>query len=475
MDLTTLLTIGSQEVAGCGMKETSMAQIFKAYDIRGIYPTDLNEDIINKIGRAFSEIIKEEVDKDQVTIVVGRDMRVSSPSLAGALIQGITAQGVNVMDIGLASSPTFYYAVSELGVDGGLQVSASHNPAEYNGVKLVRQKALPMGYDSGIGRIEEMVKAGVFQDAARPGSVREVSGMIEKETAFALDVCDTDGIKSMKVVADAANAMGATYLAELFKHLPGELVEMNFELDGTFPAHEADPFKEENIKDLKARVVAEKADLGIATDGDGDRIFFIDDKGELMEPAILRGIMAQIELAERPGAVICYDIRPGRITRDMIVEAGGRPDVTRVGHTLIKARALEMDAAFAGESSGHFFFNNSPGVFEMPMLAVLKLMDYICKAGKPLSEIVAPLRKYAHSGEINSTVEDKEGKMKELAEIYKGGEISWLDGVTIELEDFWFNVRPSNTEPLLRLNLEAVNRDVMAAKRDELIRIIRAE
>ena len=231
--------------------------------------------------------------------------------------------------------------------------------------------------------------------------------------------------------------------------------------------------KDENIRDLKARVVEAKADLGIATDGDGDRIFFIDEKGELVEPAILRGIMAKIALREHPGATICYDIRPGRITRDMIVENGGKPSVTKVGHTLIKAQAIEEGAVFAGESSGHFFFNTEIGMFEMPMIVMLKLFEEICTAGKTLSEIVDPLKKYYHSGEINSTVEDKDAKLKELAEIYKDGEISWLDGVTVEFDEFWFNVRPSNTEPLLRLNLEAVSPEAMKKRTDEVLKIIR--
>jgi len=281
-------------------------------------------------------------------------------------------------------------------------------------------------------------------------------------------------IKFLKIVADPANAMGALYLSKLFKELPCELIKMNFDLDGTFPSHEADPFKDENIIDLKKKVVEEKADLGIATDGDGDRIFFIDEKGQLVEPAILRGIMAKIVLKEQPGARICYDIRPGKITRDMIEEYGGIPSVTKVGHTLIKSQAIQEKAAFAGESSGHFFFNTDIGMFEMPMIVVLKLLEEISSIGKKLSQLVDPMRKYFHSGEINSKVEDKEAKMNEIASTYKDGKISWLDGVTIEFHDFWFNVRPSNTEPLLRLNLEAVSKKIMEKRTKEVLNIIRS-
>jgi len=451
-----------------------MAQIYKAYDIRGIYPDDLNEEIIFKIGKAYADILKDEIKKDEVTIVVGQDMRVSSPMLTKSLIKGIVGQGVNVIDIGLSSTPTFYYGVTTLGVDGGMQVSASHNPKEYNGVKIVRKKALPVGYDNGIDRIEQKVKTNDFSDSGKKGSVTREKGILDREVEFSLKHANIKKIKSLKIVADPANAMGALYLSKLFKELPCELITMNFDLDGTFPAHEADPFKEENIIDLKKKVVEEQADLGIATDGDGDRIFFIDEKGQLVEPAILRGIMAKIVLKEQPGARICYDIRPGKITRDMIEEHGGIPSVTKVGHTLIKSQAIQEKAAFAGESSGHFFFNTDIGMFEMPMIVVLKLLEEISSIGKKLSELVDPMRKYFHSGEINSKVEDKEAKMNEIAATYKDGKISWLDGVTVEFNDFWFNVRPSNTEPLLRLNLEAVSKKVMEKRTREVLNIIRS-
>jgi len=450
-----------------------MGTIFKAYDIRGIYPEQLDEETIYRIGKAYADILIDELAKDNITIVVGQDMRTSSPSLADNIIRGITEQGVNVVDIGLASTPTFYFAVTNLGLDGGMQVSASHNPKDYNGVKIVRRKALPVGYDNGIDLIEHKVENNDFKPAGQTGTVTRREGLLESEIEFSLQHADLAKIGPLKVVADPANSMGAPSLAGLFKRLPGELIQMNFELDGTFPAHEADPFKDENIRELKAKVIEEKADLGIATDGDGDRIFFIDEKGQLVEPAILRGIMAQIALREHPGATICYDIRPGKITRDMIVEAGGKPSVTKVGHTLIKAQAIEENAAFAGESSGHFFFNTEIGMFEMPMIVMLKLFEEICTSGKKLSEIVDPLKKYFHSGEINSTVAEKEAKLKELAEIYKDGKISWLDGVTVEYDDFWFNVRPSNTEPLLRLNLEAISPEAMEKRKAEVLKIIR--
>jgi len=449
-------------------------EIFKAYDIRGIYPDDLNEELIYKIGRAYADMLKEETGKDEVTMVVGRDMRVSSPQLSEKIIEGITVQGVNVINIGLASTPTFYYGVSMLGADGGMQVSASHNPKEYNGVKIVKSRAFPVGFDTGIEEIMNRVIANEFQSAGKKGTVLENNEVLDRHVDYALAGSDKEKIKPIRVVADAANSMGVPYLEKLFEKLPCELIKMNFELDGTFPAHEADPYKEENVEDLKKRVIEEKADLGIATDGDGDRIFFVDDNGKMVDPAIIRGLLSKIVLEKNEGVTICYDIRPGKITRDMIEENGGKPCVTRVGHSLIKAKGIEEGAKFAGESSGHFFFDTEYGFFETPDIVTLKILEEISKEDKKLSEIIKPLQRYYHSGEINSEVEDKEGVMKKLQEIYKDAKnISLLDGVTIEFDDFWFNVRPSNTEPKLRLNLEAISKEVMEEKRDEVLKVIR--
>ena len=451
-----------------------MAGIYKAYDIRGIYPDQINEEVAYGIGRAYADILREELESKEITIVVGCDMRISSPQLTKSIIDGITKQGVNVIYIGLSSTPTFYFAVARYGYDGGMQISASHNPKEYNGVKIVKAKAYPVGYDTGLDEIERRVNENDFLKCEFIGDVSEREDVLDEELRVSLKYADPGKIKPLKVVADVANSMGAPFLDKLFSKLPCKLVRMNFKLDGSFPVHQADPFQEKNIVDLKKRVISEGADLGLATDGDGDRIFFVDDKGELVDPAIVRGLLAKIVLRENPGATICYDIRPGRITYDMIVENGGKPVVTRVGHSLIKAQAIDENAIFAGESSGHFFLDIEYGFFEVPMIIVLKILEEISMENRNFSEIIRPLRKYQHSGEINSEVENKEAKMKELAERYKdAGNISWLDGVTIEFDDFWFNVRPSNTEPLLRLNLEAETKDIMEQKRDEVLKIIR--
>ncbi len=447
--------------------------IYKAYDIRGIYPDELNEELAKKIVQAFALMRKKELDKEQLTIVVGTDMRMSSPSLKKQVIEGLVESGVRIIDVGLVSTPTFYFAVSYFGYDGGLMVSASHNPAQYNGIKLVRESAKPFGQGNGMEELQKIVEQNEFFVSENKGNVISKEEILFTQAKEEEKFADLKKIKPMKIVADAANAMGAQYLTELFADLPQiELIKMNFDLDGTFPAHEADPYKEENIADLKKRVLAEKADLGIATDGDGDRIFFIDNAGELVEPAILRGIMAELFLRDNPGATICYDIRPGKITRDMILQNGGVPSVTRVGHSLIKKQMLDTGAVFGGESSGHFFVKFPYGVFEAPMVVTLKLLQELSEKNITLADYVKPLKKYFHSGEINFKVEDKNVVMQKLKEKFADAEISDLDGLTFEYPDFWFNVRASNTESLLRLNLEGVGEKIVKEKIAEITEII---
>ncbi|MAG08735.1 phosphomannomutase/phosphoglucomutase [Candidatus Woesearchaeota archaeon] len=447
-------------------------EIFKAYDIRGIYPSDMNEDIIYKIGRAFVQLIKKEnPSKKRLTVVVSRDMRLSSPSLAKSIIKGVIDSGADVVDIGLSSTPTFYYAVAKYGYDGGLQVSASHNPKEYNGVKVVRAKAYPVGLDNGLDKIRDMCSEGNFPEVKEKGKVSKRNDILKDLVKYSMGFYDFS-IKPLKIIADTANAMGAVDLEALFKELPCKLVKMNFKLDGTFPAHQADPFQDKNVQELKKKVVDEGADLGIATDGDGDRIFFIDDKGTMIEPAIIRGIISKVVLEHHPKSKICYDIRPGMITKDMIVENGGTPIVTKVGHSLIKEKAIKEGAEFAGESSGHFFMKTEYGFFETPLITALVIMDMVSKKGK-ISKIIKPLRKYFHSGEINLEVEDKEAAIEKLKEKYSDGKVSTLDGISVEFDDWWFNARPSNTEPLLRLNLEARTKARMEEKKKEILEAIK--
>lgn len=450
------------------------SSIFKAYDIRGKYPQSLNEELAYKIGQAYSQILKRENPDKKLKIVVGHDMRISSPALKESLIKGIINSGLDVVEIGLVSTPTFYFAVAYYGFNGGVQVSASHNPKEYNGFKMVRARAAPVSGDGGIYEIRDLVIKNQFSESKVKGRVSRKEKVVEEEMKVQRKGINWKKIKPFKIVVDTANAVGILDIEVIFKDLPCELIKLNFKLDGTFPVHHPDPLKEKNLEQVKHAVIKHNADLGIAPDGDGDRYFFIDDKGRTLRQEILRGIMAQLALKEHPGATVCYDIRPGRITKEMIEEAGGKAVVTKVGHSLIKEKMLKVDAIFGGESSGHYFYKFPYGTFEAPIVLVLKFLEFLSEQDKPLSKTIKPYEKYFHSGEINSDVKDKEAKMKEIAKKYSDGKISYLDGVTIEYDDFWFNVRPSNTESLLRLNLEAVSKKKMEEKRDEILKLIRS-
>jgi len=449
-------------------------KIFKAYDIRGVYQVDFDEDLAYRLGLAFVQFRTKELDKQNLKLVAARDMRLSSPSLHENLMRGMVDGGAEVIDIGLASTPTFYFAVAHFGYDGGIQVSASHNPAEYNGFKIVRERATPIGEGTGMEELKALA-LGELTSSSVKGFITKHDGVVNEQVEYDLTHVDLSLIKPMTVVIDPANAMGAQFFDVLFARLPQiKLIKMNWELDGSFPAHEADPFKPENIAPLCERVKLEKADLGISTDGDADRIFFVTEDGQAVEAGITRAILCQIFLAERPGAKIAYDIRPGRITRDSIVAAGGEPIVTRVGHSLIKAQAIKEGAYFAGESSGHFFLNMAEGCYEVPMIVALKMFTALSDYNGTFSDYIKQYQKYFHSGEINSKVADPLAKIDEIKTKYSAGIQNDLDGITIEFEDYWFNVRPSNTEPLLRLNLEAVSKEKMEEKRDEILAVIRS-
>ena len=456
--------------------------IFKAYDIRGIYPSELNEEHVFIIASSFAALLQQEHPEKKLTVVVGRDMRTSSESLAIQAIQALAEQGVDVVNIGLVSTPTFYFGVAFYGYDGGLMISASHNPKEYNGVKFTRAAAVPVSGDTGIYDIRDRSLAHERVSAkkhANPpvavgqkGTISMRDGVLQDEVAFMLERFSPCSIKPLKIVADPANSMGSLYLEEVFQYLPCTLVKLNWPLDGTFPSHEPDPLKEENLFELKQAVIQNKADLGIATDGDGDRIFFVDEKGEVLPPAILRGMLAQIFLKEKPGAVIGYDIRPGRITRDMIEQAGGIPLQTRVGHSLIKEESRAAGAYFSGESSGHFFVDIGIGFFEVPVLILLKFLEELSSRNIPLSQWAAPYKKYFHSGEINLEVSQKDAALRTIEEKYKDAHMLHIDGVTIEYEDWWANIRSSNTQNLLRITVEARTEQLMKEKRDEILAFI---
>ncbi len=443
--------------------------IFKAYDIRGIYPQDLNEGIAYRLGRALV------VFTGAKTVVVGRDVRLSSPSLFNEVSRGILDQGGEAIDVGVVSTPMFNFAVAEYKEhEAGIMITASHNPKEYNGFKLCYGNALPIGGETGMAEIKKLVMEGNFGE--------EKKGKIEKkeilknyvEKIFSL--VNVDEIKPLKVVVDTGNACGAVPLLEIFEKLPCKLVPLYFELDGNFPNHEANPLKEETLKDLKKKVLEEKADLGVAFDGDADRVGFVDEKGNTVRGDMIAALVAKELVGESPKALVFYDVRSSWAVREEVEKMGGMAKMCRVGHALIKKQMREEAALFAGEFSSHFYYKNFYNV-ESGDLTMLKILEIVSKENRPFSEVVMPLLRYYHSGEINFEVEDKMGKMKELEKRYTGmaKDVSHLDGIRLEFDDWWFNVRPSNTEPLLRLNLEAKTKELMEEKKMELMEIIREE
>ncbi len=450
-------------------------EIFKAYDIRGIYGTDFDNEMAYLLGLAYVELRKNDPDYSfgKMQIAVAMDMRISSPALKDNLVRGLTDAGAEVIYLGIISTPTFYFAVSKYNYQGGIMISASHNPKEWNGFKMVRAKSEPISGETGINFIKEQIITNHFLPAAEKGQVLINDSALEDELNYTWSLLDLSKLKKFKIVADSANGMGATYLEKILHLTTGEASALNFKLDGTFPAHEADPLKEENLAELKNAIINQRADLGIATDGDGDRIFFVDDKGETINPAIIRGLLAQSFLMDKPGAKIGYDVRPGKITPDLIIAAGGIPVITRVGHSLIKEQMIKEGIYFAGESSGHFYFNSPVGCFEFPSLMILKLLLLFSASDLPISEQIKPYNKYFLSGEINKSVNSKEAVFAAIEEKYADAKINKLDGVSVEYPDFWFNVRGSNTEPKIRLNLEATSQKLMTEKRDEVLELIK--
>lgn len=451
-------------------------KIFKAYDIRGIYKQDFDEELAYLVGQAFVELRKKDDPsflEKKMTVAVASDMRESSPSLTEKLIDGLTDAGADVIDLGLASTPTFYFAVGKNNCDGGVIVSASHNPREWNGFKLVRDKGKPVSGETGINFIKEKVLENNFTKADKPGSVSKIENALEEEIEFTLSKVSIEDIKKLKIVADPANSMGALYLDKLFEKIPQcELIKLNFQLDGTFPSHEADPLKEENLELLKQEVIKNKADLGISTDGDGDRIFFVDNQGEVINPAIIRGLLSKLFLQEKPNAKIGYDVRPGKITVDMINEAGGQAIMTRVGHSLIKEQMIKEDIYFAGESSGHFYLNTQFGCFEYPSIMIIKLLTEFSQIDKTVSEYVKKYETYFASGEINREVPDKLIVFRKIRENFSDGKIDELDGISVTYPNYWFNVRGSNTEEKVRLNVEARDKELVDEKVKEIMKII---
>lgn len=451
-------------------------EIFKAYDIRGIYNLDFDNETAYKIALAFVSLRQNDKDYDSsraLKIAVGMDMRLSSPALKEKIIAGLIDAGAEVVDFGLVSTPAFYFAVAKHLLDGGIMISASHNPGEWNGFKIVRAKAVPVSGESGLGWMKEKILNNELLTSTTKGFLTTHDNIAKEQLLHDKEYINLENIKPLKIVVDTASGMGAQYAFEFFKNLPIVLLPLNFEFDGSFPAHEADPLKEENMKQLQKMIIDKGADLGIAIDGDGDRIFFVDDQGTTIEPAIIRGLLAKLFLKNNPGCKVGYDVRPGKITSDLILENGGVPIITRVGHSLIKEQMLRENIYFAGESSGHFFLNLPLGCFEMPNIMMGKLLEEFSNCGQKISDYLKPFRKYYASGEINNSVVDKTEVIKKIAEKYDDAKINYLDGISVEYPDYWFNVRGSNTENKMRLNLEAISPEIMAQKRDELLVLIK--
>lgn len=448
-----------------------MAGIFKAYDVRGLYPSQIHDDIAYQIGLAFRAVLDEDdLRHGGGRVVVSRDMRPHSVPLQKRLIDGLRDSGLQVIDIGLATTPMNYFAVGHLGASGGLQVTASHNPAEYNGVKFSRREARPVSGDHGIPLIEAKVTAGDLPRAATQGGY-ETASIMEPYTEFLLSrLRRPPHARKLKVVADAANGMGTLY-QPILEQAGIELIPLYFELDGAFPNHEANPLKLANLRDLSAAVREHEADLGISFDGDADRSAFVDEFGEPVGNDLTTALIAGEMLAEQPGSVVVYDLRSSRAVAEYIEEMGGIPLRERVGHSFIKATLREHDGIFGGELAGHYYFADTYTA-DNALLAAFHIFNLLWKTSRPFSALVKPLLRYAKSEETNFQVEDKQGKMDELAKKYADGEIDDLDGITVQYDSWWFNVRPSNTEPYLRLVAEAKDSKQLDAKMAELIGLL---
>ncbi len=440
-------------------------KIFKAYDIRGIYPSELNEEIAHAVGQAFVTFLGTD------TVVVGRDMRTSGPQIFAAVTDGIRAQGADVINIGMVSTDQYYYACGKYNLPG-MMVTASHNPKAYNGFKMVRRMPYLLSGDAGIQDLRKLVQAGQFEPAGRRGDMREVD-LMDEFIATLLKLVDVSALKPLHVVVDTGNGVVGPALAKLYERLPVNLTPMYFEPDGNLPNHGLDPLQPENRAELQARVLAEGADIGFAFDGDGDRFFVIDDRGEFIPGDFMTALMGEYLLRKQPGEKIVYDVRASWGVPDTVRAAGGTPLIERVGHAFIKQRMADENALFAGEVTGHYYFRDFMYA-DSGMIPSLLILEMLSATGKKLSELLAPLEaKYFVSGEINSTVPDAQAKLEQLAERYADGKVEYIDGISVSYDDWHFNVRASNTEPLLRLNLEALSRATMEQKRDELLAFIR--
>jgi phosphomannomutase len=452
---------------------SELAKIFKAYDIRGIVPDEFDEKVAAAVGAAFVRFT------DANAIVTLHDMRTSSVPLAEAFERGAAGQGADVVAAGLGSTDMLYYASGSLGIPGAM-ITASHNPAKYNGIKLCRGGAQPIGGDTGLTELRDAVAGGVLADRVPPGTVTS-RDLLSGYASHLKTLVDLSGMRPLKVVVDAGNGMAGHTVPEVFDGLPLEVIPMYFELDGTFPNHEANPIDPLNLVDLQRAVTEHGADLGLAFDGDADRCFVVDERGEVVSPSVLTALIGVRELAHEPGAAVIYNLITSRAVPEIIAEHGGRPVRTRVGHSFIKAEMARTGAVFGGEHSGHFYFRDFWRA-DSGMLAALHLLaalgDQSGQQGQPLSQLLARYSRYQDSGEINTEVADQVAVTRQVQDAFAGRPdvaMDELDGLTVTAPDWWFNLRPSNTEPVLRLNVEAVDDVMMNAVRDEVLGIVRSK
>jgi phosphomannomutase len=446
---------------------SDLDKIFKAYDIRGVVPDELDEGVAEQVGAAFVRLTNAK------SIVTLHDMRASSAPLAEALGRGAASQGADVIHGGLGSTDMVYYASGSLDMPGAM-ITASHNPARYNGIKLCKSGAKPVGIETGLAEIKAMVAGGVPAYDGEPGTTTS-RDLLPGYAEYLKKLVDLSGIRPLKVAVDAGNGMAGHTVPVVFEGLPITLIALYFELDGTFPHHEANPIDPANLRDLQQAVKDSNADIGLAFDGDADRCFVVDERGEIVSPSVLAALIATRELAREPGAVVIHNLITSRAVPEIIAEHGGTPVRTRVGHSFIKAKMAETNAVFGGEHSGHFYFRDF-WFADSGMLAALHVLAALGHDDRPLSAMLQDFSRYAASGEINSEVADQAGTTAKVKDIYSerpGVTLDELDGLTVMGDDWWFNIRPSNTEPLLRLNVEAATPGQMAAIRDEVLGLVR--
>jgi phosphomannomutase len=446
--------------------EPDLGRIFKAYDVRGVVPDDLDEDVARRIGAAFADWT------GAGRIAIGRDCRTSSESLAHALADGATSRGVDVVDLGLASTDLLYFASGSLDVPG-LMLTASHNPPQWNGIKFCRERAAPVSEDSGLAEIRARAEASQPPPVAARGRVERMD-LLDAFASHVLSFLDGQDVAPLTIVADTANGMGGLVVPAVLERLPVRLIHLFPELDGTFPNHPADPINPENQRDLKAAVLEAGADIGLAFDGDADRVFLVDERAQDVSGSLVTALVAEAMLKREPGATIVHNLICSWTVPEVIRENGGVPVRTRVGHSFIKEIMADTGAIFGGEHSGHYYFRDNYRA-DSGLIAAVVVLGQLSRAGVPLSELLQPLRRYAASGEINSEVRDPRGTIEVLAAAFAAGRQDRLDGLTVEFEHWWFNVRPSNTEPLLRLNVEARSEELLKERTAEVLDIIRNE